>query len=98
MTEHEYAHLEKRNGRSFTEAEKKWPLDTRARRYFGYTRFPARLFGKRNGQRAISQAELQFYSTRRKAIYPKYSGVTVNVQPVEMRGRVSGYVISGFFT
>jgi len=29
---------------------------------------------------------------------PKYSGVTVNVQPVEMRGRVSGYVISGFFT
>jgi hypothetical protein len=29
---------------------------------------------------------------------PKYSGVRANVQPVEMRGRVSGYVISGFFT
>jgi hypothetical protein len=28
---------------------------------------------------------------------PKYSGGTVNVQPVEMRGRVSGYVISRLF-
>jgi hypothetical protein len=28
---------------------------------------------------------------------PKYSGVTFAVQPVEMSGVVSGYVISGFF-
>ena len=29
---------------------------------------------------------------------PKYSGVTFAVQPVEMSGAVSGYVISGFFS
>ena len=29
---------------------------------------------------------------------PKYSGVTFNIQPVEKNGKVSGYVVSGYFT
>ena len=29
---------------------------------------------------------------------PRYSGVTFAVQPVEVRGKVSGYVVSGFVT
>ena len=29
---------------------------------------------------------------------PEYSGVTFNVQPVEITGKVAGYVVSGFFT
>ena len=29
---------------------------------------------------------------------PRYSGVTFNVQPVETKGKVSGYVVSGFLT
>ncbi|MFL6288173.1 MAG: hypothetical protein ACJ73L_07225 [Actinomycetes bacterium] len=29
---------------------------------------------------------------------PKYSGVTFAVQPVEVAGKVSGYVMSGFVT
>src|SRR5262249_54014531 len=63
-------------GRPFSWRHPEWLLAgtslffSSARRYFGYTRFPARLFGKRNGQRSISQAELEFYSTRRKALCP----------------------------
>jgi len=29
---------------------------------------------------------------------PKYSGVTFSVQPVETRGKVSGYVVAGFLS
>lgn len=29
---------------------------------------------------------------------PRYSGVTFAVQPVEVGGKVSGYVVSGFVT
>ena len=29
---------------------------------------------------------------------PRYSGFTFSVQPVEKSGRVSGYVVSGFFS
>ncbi|MBX7192622.1 MAG: hypothetical protein K1X94_11220 [Sandaracinaceae bacterium] len=29
---------------------------------------------------------------------PKYSGVTFSVQPVDQAGKVSGFVVSGFFT
>jgi hypothetical protein len=29
---------------------------------------------------------------------PRYSGVTFTVQPVEKGGRVSGFVVAGFFT
>ncbi|HEY9289791.1 MAG TPA: hypothetical protein VIP98_00790 [Microlunatus sp.] len=29
---------------------------------------------------------------------PKYSGVTFAVQPVELDGKVSGYVVSGFMS
>jgi len=29
---------------------------------------------------------------------PKYSGVTFAVQPVEVEGRVSGYVVSGYLS
>jgi hypothetical protein len=29
---------------------------------------------------------------------PRYSGVTFSVQPIEKRGKVSGYVVSGFLT
>ncbi len=29
---------------------------------------------------------------------PRYSGFTFSVEPVEKNGRVSGYVVAGFFT
>jgi hypothetical protein len=40
---------------------------------------------------------LQFYFDKEESVVAKYSGVRVNVQPVEMRARVSGYVIARFF-